>query len=131
MARDFMYCVDPDLSGATKLVGDVLSAQNAKMAAGPISKTDLWKSDAADWRVTEFDDTYFVFLRSSGETHFLNFLSFGILTCAANAPVSSQEVSTKLRKQFQLDVVELPESLVKATIEQLDEVGLLYPVAQS
>lgn len=101
------------------------------MAAGPLKDTFLWKSDASLWLSEEFDDTFLVFFRPSGETHFLNFLSFGVLSKCAEQPHNKQQLTISLRGLFDLSEKELPESLIATVIEQLDETGLLMPVVKS
>ncbi len=101
------------------------------MAAGPLKETFHWKSDASLWLSEEFDDTFLVFFRPSGETHFLNFLSFGVLSKCSEQPHSKEKLASALRDLFDLSETELPESLIATVIEQLDETGLLTPVVQS
>lgn len=98
------------------------------MAAGPIDNSLFWKSDAGEWIAEEFDDTFLVFYRPSAETHFLNFLSFGVLRQCAREPQSANSLMRNLRQEFEIEDAELPLSLVQSVIEQLDDTGLVKPV---
>ncbi len=98
------------------------------MAAGPISNSARWTSDPNNYLVQEFDDTFFVFFRPSGETHFLNFLSHGVLDLVSSKDVGVADIGTEMRVRFGVSETELPDSLIKQTIEQLDETGLIEPV---
>lgn len=98
------------------------------MAAGPIDDALLWTSGADDWIAEEFDDTFLVFFRPSAETHFLNFLSFGALRQCAREPQSVNSLTHNLRREFEVEDAELPLTLVKSVIEQLDDTGLVKPV---
>ncbi len=98
------------------------------MAAGPVDDALLWKSSADDWVAEEFDDTFLVFFRPSAETHFLNFLSFGALRQCAREPQNMNSLTLNLRQEFDIEDAELPLSLVKSVVEQLDDTGLIKPV---
>lgn len=100
------------------------------MAAGPISNSTRWKSNADDWLVQEFEDTFLVFFRPSAETHFLNFLSYGVLEFVSGQPATQSEIAAELRTKFRLEAHELPDSLLAQTIEQLDETGLIEPESE-
>lgn len=98
------------------------------MAAGPISKDMKWRSDSDNFVVIEYDDTYLVYVRSSGETHFLNFLTFGTLQEVVNVPKRFDQLVHDLRIRFDFSEEELTESLVEIAISELDDTGLILPV---
>ena len=88
-----------------------------------------WVSDRDLWLSEEFDDTHLVFFRPSAETHFLNFLSFGALSSLSLQQASVEELQKRLQDEFSLQEQDLPLSLVENVIRQLDEAGLIRPVA--
>lgn len=101
------------------------------MAAGPIDQSMRWISNSDEWYSREYDDTHLVFFRPSAESHFLNFLSFGALKQLSSEAMTADQLLQVLRDEFLLDKAELPLSLVEKVIEQLDEAGMIRPVALS
>jgi len=99
------------------------------MAAGPITDDMKWRSNSGDYLATEFDDTYLVFVRPSGETHFLNFLSFGIVAETNDVSKTLAELTVSLRTRFELTEDELTQELVSLTLSELDDTGLIWPEA--
>lgn len=97
------------------------------MAAGPINDDMKWRSNSGDYIATEYEDTYLVYVRPSGDTHFLNFLSFGIVTETETAAQTVTEITTNLRKRFELTDEELTQELVSLTLSELDDTGLIWP----
>lgn len=97
------------------------------MAAGFIHDGMKWRSDSDGYIATEYDDTYLVFVKASGETHFLNFLSFGIVKETSEFSKSPQELRVALCERFELGEDELSIDLVMTTISELDDTGLILP----
>jgi len=95
------------------------------MVAAPAIMEKTWISDSSQFLAVEYDDTYLVYFKPSGDTHFLNFLSFGVVATASKTALSGAELSEKLRAEFSLTIDELPDALVMSTIEELDQAGLL------
>ncbi|WP_262695027.1 HPr-rel-A system PqqD family peptide chaperone [Kordiimonas aquimaris] len=97
------------------------------MAAGPITDDMKWRSSSDGYIATEFDDTYLVFVKASAETHFLNFLSFGIVTETESVAQTATELAMNLRRRFELTDEELTQELVSLTLSELDDTGLIWP----
>jgi PqqD family protein of HPr-rel-A system len=97
------------------------------MAAGPILDGQKWHSDRNNMIIEEFDDTYLVYFKPSGETHFLNFLSHGLIECVLDQAFDANTLQTMLCSKFDFEASELPLDLVLKTIEDLDEAGLVTP----
>ncbi len=97
------------------------------MAAGPIAESMKWSANAEDWYSHEHDDTHLVFFRPSADSHFLNFLSFGALKLLSEAIMTTDDLAHRLREVFSLTEAELPVSLVKTVVEQLDDAGMIKP----
>jgi len=95
------------------------------MAAVPSTIDKKWMSDARQYLVVEYDDTFLFYFRPSGETHFLNFLSSGMVDAVSRAPLSVQELWSQMRTEFSLTAEELPETLVVTTLDELDQAGLI------
>lgn len=101
------------------------------MAAGPISTDMRWTATAADREVIEYDDTFLVYFRPSGETHFLNFLSHGVMDAVTDKELELSAIRDALRAKFGLSPEELPESLLAQTIDELDDTGMIIPAVRS
>lgn len=87
----------------------------------------IWESDPDQWVSEEFDDTHLVYCRPSGETHFLNFLSFGVLRSLSVQSFSAHDLCVHLRASFALQAEELPQDLIDKAIAELDRAGLVTP----
>ena len=98
--------------------------------SGSINSGVNWVSDRDLWLSEEFDDTHLVFFRPSAETHFLNFLSFGALLSLSLQQATVEKLQKRLQDEFSFQAEDLPLSLVENVIRQLDEAGLITPVAQ-
>ena len=99
------------------------------MAAGIITDDMLWTARADDLLVREYDDTYIVYFRPSGDTHILNFLSYGIVQLAAEGACQVRDMSHALRQRLELDDQDLPDALILKTVSELDDLGLIVPRA--
>lgn len=97
------------------------------MAAGPIYDDMKWRSNSGDYITTEYEDTYLVFVKASGETHFLNFLSFGVVSEVGETSKTVAELTIDLRARFDLKSDELNSQLVSKTVAELDDTGLIWP----
>ena len=99
--------------------------------ADQVAETDFaaiqWTADSSSWLSEEFDDTHLVFFKPSGETHFLNFLSFGALEQLGQSPQTCESLRDNLIPRFDVTEEELPLSLVEKVLQQLDEAGLIFP----
>lgn len=95
------------------------------MVVAPTIIEKRWTSDSSQYLAIEYDDTYLIYFKPSGETHFLNFLSFGVVDSVSKASLSGAELLERLRVEFSLTPDELPETLVVSTIEELDRAGLI------
>jgi len=98
------------------------------MVAAPSIMEQLWTSDSSQFLAIEYDDTYLVYFKPSGDTHFLNFLSFGMVNLVSTSPLSGAELHEKLKIDFSLTSAELTDALVVSTIEELDQAGLISSV---
>lgn len=99
------------------------------MAAGPIDDNMRWTARSADRIVVDYDDTYLVYFRPSGDTHFLNFLSYGVVAAVTDGAMTRGEIFRALRDRFGLEATDLPMQLVARTISELDDAGLIEPAA--
>ncbi len=95
------------------------------MAAAPPTTSEKWSSDSHQYLAVEYDDTFLVYFRPSGETHFLNFLSYGMVHAVSSGPLSEEEILARMRTDFSLTAEELPETLVATTLSELDQAGLI------
>lgn len=98
------------------------------MASGSTINEKKWISDSTQYLAVEYDDTHLVYFKPSGETHFLNFLSFGLVDVASNGPLSTAELFEALKSRFSLTVDELPVDLITSTLAELDQAGLVTSV---
>ncbi len=101
------------------------------MVAAPSLMEKTWTSDSGQFLAVEYDDTYLVYFKPSGDTHFLNFLSFGIVDAVSKTALSGTELHEKLKTDFSLTSSELPVALVTSTIGELDQAGLISSVDNS
>jgi len=95
------------------------------MSALPPVNGKKWMSDSRQYLAIEYDDTFLVYFRPSGETHFLNFLSYGLVEAVSSTPLTTAELLSKIRTDFSLTAEELPETLVASTLDELDRAGLV------
>lgn len=99
------------------------------MAAGPVLDDQKWRSKRDSFIVREYDDTYLVYFKPSGESHFLNFLSYGVVDAVFDCALGVSELQTELCTRFDLDASELSADLIRKTIDDLDDAGLIMPDA--
>lgn len=100
------------------------------MAAGPYSDKTIWRVDPSIMIVDPREDVFLVFHRLSGDTHILNFLSAGILeTLEQNGQANFQTIAERIWEGMELSAEECPFELIERTTLELDDVGLVFPVA--
>lgn len=98
------------------------------MAAGPFSDDTLWTVDPSHTIVDPHDDVFLVFHKLSGDTHILNFLSAGIIEVLKDDdPANFQAIAERTWQLLELDESDCPLDLIKTTVLQLDDVGLVFP----
>ena len=98
------------------------------MVAAPSVLEQTWTSDSSQFLAIEYDDTYLVYFKPSGDTHFLNFLSFGLVESVSKTALSGVDLHKKMMADFSLTPLELTDALVISTIEELDQAGLMSRV---
>lgn len=99
------------------------------MASSAHGTNQLWSSNSDQYLAVEYDDTHLVYFKPSGDTHFLNFLSYGMVDAISTKPLSESEIFQAMLERFSLSAQELPEGLIKTTLEELDQAGLIEVVS--
>lgn len=99
------------------------------MASDAHKADQLWASDPSQYLAVEYDDTHLVYFKPSGDTHFLNFLSFGMVDAMSKGPLSEVEIFQEMLKRFSLSAHELPKDLITTTLDDLDQAGLVAPLS--
>ncbi len=97
------------------------------MTAGPVSDTQKWRSSRDSYIVHEYDDTFLLYFKPSGESHFLNFLSYGVVDTVSDQALTLQELQSELCSRFDFSETELPLDLIRKTISDLDDAALIEP----
>lgn len=100
------------------------------MVAGPVPSSCLWCATSHKTSVQKYEDVYLVFHKASGDTHLLNFLSYAVFELLADQSLSVDDILARVRNTLQLTEEDCPHSLIVATLEQLDDVGLVYPAME-
>ena len=95
------------------------------MSAGPFSHGMVWRVCAEDLIFTKLGDVDSVFNRASGDTHILNFLSKALLDCLIQTPMNVTELEPAVLKEIEMGTEDCPFSLIEATLQQLDDIGLV------
>ena len=97
------------------------------MAVGPYTSETIWLAEPDDFIIRQFEDIYFVFCKSAGTTHLLNFLTASIVKNAVEKPGDFVDLYARVLKDLELDEEDCPLELLESSVVQLDEVGLLRP----
>ncbi|UTW57570.1 hypothetical protein KFE96_12050 [Kordiimonas sp. SCSIO 12603] len=97
------------------------------MAVGPYTSQTIWIAEADDFVIRQFEDVYFVFCKSAGTTHLLNFLTASIVKNAVDKPGNMKDLYDRVLDDLELDTEDCPAELFESSVIQLDEVGLLKP----
>lgn len=95
------------------------------MSAGPFSNDMVWHVCADDLHFADLGDVETVFDKRSGDTHILNFLSKALLDCLARSPLTLRELEPRVLEEIEMTAEDCPFSLIKSTLLQLDELGLV------
>lgn len=95
------------------------------MASDAHDTSQLWTSDSTQYLAVEYDDTHLVYFKPSGDTHFLNFLSYGMVDTLSTGPLSEPEIFQAMLTRFSLSAQELPKDLITTTLDELDQAGLV------
>ena len=97
------------------------------MAAGPFSDSTLWIANTDQVVLRNLEDVTLAFHKASGDTHILNFLSAAIIKVLAEQPETVASVAPKVIAEIGVDKSDCPPGLIKQTLLQLDDVGLVAP----
>lgn len=89
----------------------------------------LWMSEGDLYLEHVFEDTTLVYCKLSGDTHFLSFLPADILKLIEKKPMSISALHTHFLTEYDFSENDLPLSIMKDAITQLDETGLAWPSA--
>lgn len=99
------------------------------MASKLNTNDNQWTSDPSQYLAVEYDDTHLVYFKPSGDTHFLNFLSFGMVEAVSAGPLTEAEIFQEMLTRYSLSDQELPKNLITTTLADLDQAGLVSPVS--
>lgn len=95
------------------------------MASSADDTSQVWTSDSSQYLSVMYDDTHLVYFKPSGDTHFLNFLSFGLLEALSGEELNVDDLHKLIQERFSLTVDELPRDLLISTLTELDLAGLV------
>ncbi len=98
------------------------------MSAGPYSEQTTWTADISKMLLQPSESVTIAFHKISGDTHILNFLSAATLKILAKGDENFATAFPKILDEIQMTEHDCPASLVKRTILELDELGLVIPV---
>jgi len=99
------------------------------MPAGPYSEDMLWAANKDDFTLRPMEDVLLVFHKMSGDTHILNFLSAAVIHVLSQEAETFASAESKILAHVDLTPEDCPPGLIKKTILELDDVGLVGPQA--
>lgn len=97
------------------------------MAAGPYSDETLWTADITRLVIRAMEDVNLVFDTLSGDTHALNFLSAAVIQVLSDGEETFASAAPKVLETIGMEEGDCPKGLIKDTILQLDDAGLVMP----
>jgi len=95
------------------------------MASSGDDSSQVWTSDSSQYLSVMYDDTHLVYFKPSGETHFLNFLSFGLIDVLSEKSLTIDGLHELIQDRFSLTADDIPKSLLISTLAELDLAGLV------
>jgi len=98
------------------------------MPAGPFSEETIWSTDLDNLILQPLGDVTVVFHKVSGDTHILNFLSVAAAKVLSTGGETFASAAPKILKEIQMSTEDCPDGLIKETILQLDDAGVVAPV---
>ena len=99
------------------------------MPAGPYSEHTVWVACKDELITRSMEDVLFVFHTLSGDTHILNFLSAAIVDVLSAGGETFASAEQKIISKMSLAPEDCPPGLIKKTILELDDTGLVRPKA--
>ena len=93
--------------------------------SGAISDTSLWYSNAADCVWANYPDSYAVFHRPSGKTHFLNAAGYRLITEILERPGDTASIAAELAVAGAEESSPLNVDEVHAMLVRFEYLGLV------
>jgi hypothetical protein len=95
------------------------------MLAGPYSEDTLWRADTGQMILQPSETVVIAFHKVSGDTHILNFLSTAALNILSASEETFGSAVPKILAEIEMTPEDCPDSLIKSTILELDDLGLV------
>lgn len=77
------------------------------------------------YRAKELDDYHFLYSYRSGDTHVLNFFSYGLLSVLSEQKMAFPEMKKAVCQKLLLEEADVQDALLAHTLDELTDIGLV------